>query len=203
VLSNKEPFELYKDISQSKLKLGAKPKQISPSDILIESGETSIAPGQTVTELKAAGIDVQIQKGKVVISKDKVLVAKGARISGAVANALKILDIKPFEIAPRLDVAVSGGMIYSADVLKVDEEFVKAEISRIFMEAYAMSLELGIPTQYNAKVLIERAYNGAIAVGIEGKIAEPEITAILLAKGAEQAVELAAEAGVDEAKKEE
>lgn len=197
VLSNKEPFELYKVISESKLKLGAKPKQVAPSDIVIEPGDTSIAPGQTVTELKNAGIDVQIQKGKVVISKQKVLVAKGTKISGAVANALKILEIKPFEVAPRLDAAVSGGLLYTNATLRVNEDFVRAEIVKNFMEAYLMSIEIGMPTPYNAEVLIIRAYRGAMSVGIEAKIMEPEIVKILVANAAAQASGLADTAGVD------
>lgn len=79
ILTNMDPTELNKIISANRMKLGAKPNQLSPEDINIEAGETTIAPGQAVTDLKTAGIDVQIQKGKVVISKSKVLVAKGAR----------------------------------------------------------------------------------------------------------------------------
>ncbi|MGC8699806.1 MAG: 50S ribosomal protein L10, partial [Candidatus Micrarchaeia archaeon] len=84
LLSNKDPITVYNEIKSNKLKLAAKPNQIAPNDIVIEAGETTIPPGQGVTDLKAAGIDVQIQKGKVIISKSKVLVPKGSKISTAV-----------------------------------------------------------------------------------------------------------------------
>jgi large subunit ribosomal protein L10 len=197
VLSNSEPFELYKLINSNKLQLGAKPNQVAPSDIVIESGETRIAPGQTVTELKNAGIDVQIQKGKVVIAKKKVLVEKGKKISGAVANALKILDIKPFEISPRLNAAISGKLLFSEIALSVDKEFVTKEILKDFAEAYVMSLEIGMVTEYNANVFILRAYRGAIALGLETKILEPEIVKMLVANAAVGAGGLANKIGVD------
>lgn len=197
VLSNKEPFELYKTISSNKLKLGAKPNQVASSDIVIEPGETSIAPGQTVTELKNAGIDVQIQKGKVVISKKKVLVEKGKKISGAVANALKILEIKPFEITPRLSAALEGNLFFGELALSIDREFVTREILKDFGEAYAMSLEMGMVTEYNANVFILRAYRGAIALGLEAKILEPEIVKMLVANAAIGASGLAGKIGVD------
>jgi large subunit ribosomal protein L10 len=197
VLSNKEPFELYKIINSNRLRLGAKPNQVAPIDIIIEPGETSIAPGQTVTELKNAGIDVQIQKGKVVISKRKVLVEKGKKISGAVANALKILDIKPFEIAPRLSAALEGALLFNEVALGVDQEFVTREILKDFAEAYAMSLEMGMVTEYNANVFILRAYRGAVALGLEAKILEPEIVKMLVANAAVQASGLANDLGVD------
>ena len=53
-------------------------------------------PGQTVTELKTAGIDVQIQKGKVVIAKDKMLVKKGEQMTPKVAKALHSSKYIPF-----------------------------------------------------------------------------------------------------------
>ncbi|VVB77510.1 50S ribosomal protein L10 [uncultured archaeon] len=187
ILSNGEPFELYKTISSNKLLLAAKPNQISPEDISIEAGETSIAPGQTVTDLKAGGIDVKIDKGKVVISKDKVLVEKGKKISGAVANALKILDIKPFSVAPKLKVALNGGLIFNEVALGVDEVFVNNEIARNFREAFALSLEMGFVTKYNADMLLGRGYRNAMAVGIEAKVPEPEVTKALIARAAAEA----------------
>ena len=83
--------------SQTACRLAAKPGQVSPEDVSVTAGETGIQPGQTVTDLKSAGIDVQIQKGKVVIAKDKVLVKKGEVISAKIAKALHILDILPFK----------------------------------------------------------------------------------------------------------
>lgn len=195
IISDSDPMELYKTIRSNRLQLAAKPNQVSPADISIEPGDTSIAPGQTVTDLKAGGIDVKIDKGKVVISKGKVLVTKGAKISGAVANALKILDIKPFAVSPKLRVALSGGLLYGEAALGMDEEFVISEATKSFRAAYALSLEIGLMTKYNADVLMARGYRNAIAVGMEAKVPEPEITKMLLAKGASQATEVSSESG--------
>ena len=198
ILSNGEPMELYNMIRANRLKLAAKPNQVSPEDISIEPGDTSIAPGQTVTDLKAGGIDVKIDKGKVVIAKGKVLVKKGEKISGAVANALKILDIKPFEVAPKLKVALSGGLLYGEAALGMDEDFVRREATRIFREALALSIEIGMVNRYNAEILTARAYRSALALGMEAKIPEPEITKMLLANAAAQADAVSAESGAEE-----
>jgi len=197
LISNEDPTELYRTIRSNRLQLAAKPNQISPEDISIEPGETGIAPGQTVTDLKAGGIDVKIDKGKVVIAKGKVLVAKGSKISGAVANALKILDIKPFAVSPRLRLALSNGIVFSEAALGIDEQFVSGEIARNFREAYLLSLEIGLVTVYNAETLMARAYRGAVAVGMEAKIPEPEITRMLLEKAAAQAAEVSGETGAE------
>ncbi len=197
VLSNMEPFELYKSVNSNRLKLMAKPSQTAPQDIVIEPGDTSVAPGQTVTELKNAGIDVQIKQGKVVIAKRKVLVERGAKISKAIANALKILEITPFEAAPKLSVAYSANLLYPEAALMIDADYVSGELAKSFQEADMLSTDIGMVTQYNVDRLVVRAYRSAMAVGIEGKILEPEIVSILMADAASTASSVAKQAGID------
>lgn len=197
VISSKEPFELYKSIHTNRLQLMAKPSQIAPQDIVIEPGDTSIAPGQTVTELKNAGIDVQIQKGKVVIAKRKVIAEQGKKISKAVANALKILEITPFEVAPKLSVAFSSDLMYGEAALGIDADYVAGELAKSFAEADMLSTSIGMVTQYNVARLIARAHGNAMAVGLEGKILEPELVNILMAGAANAASSLAKKAGID------
>ncbi len=181
VLSNKDPMDLYNHISSNKLRLLAKPNQISPEDIKIESGETSIAPGQAVTDMKAAGIDVQIQKGKVIISKGKTLVAKGAKISTQVSKALKMLDIAPFEAKGKLVSLVDEtGLVFTEQVFKINGPFVQEELAKSFRSALELSLAMNYVTKYNIETFIGRAFRGALAVGVEAKIPEGEVTQKLI-----------------------
>ncbi len=170
ILSDADPFDLYGSISGNSIKLIAKPGQVSPEDISVESGETAIAPGQAVTDLKAAGIDVQIQKGKVVIGKSKVIVSKGTKISIAVSKALKMLDILPFEAKGRVSVLSNGGLTFTEDILKVNTAYVTGEISRAFSAAYGLTLETGFPTEYNIREFIAKAFVSAVGLGVEAKV---------------------------------
>ncbi|MCW6160538.1 MAG: 50S ribosomal protein L10 [Candidatus Micrarchaeales archaeon] len=187
LLSNEDPFVLYQNFKSSSIKLAAKPGQVAPEDINIEAQETTLQPGQTVTELKQAGIDVQIQKGKVVIAKDKVLVKKGTVISVAVAKALKTLDIMPFTAAITPKVLLQGKLVFTTDVLSITPTVVSGEMSVAFRSALALSIEAGIVNQYTIVTLIERAFRSALAVGIEGKVPEPGIVEKLVANAALQA----------------
>ena len=190
VLSNKEPMELHKSIGSSKLKLAAKPNQIATNDIIIEGGETSIAPGQAVTELKAAGIDVQIQKGKVIIGKTKVLVPRGSKISPAVSKALKTLDVMPFEAQATLSAVLEGTLLFDKRSLGVSVDYLLSEITRNFAEAYTLSTEIGLVTEYNVSELIRKAYIGAIGIGLEANVYEPEIVDKLIANAVRAALKL-------------
>ncbi|MDE1804561.1 MAG: 50S ribosomal protein L10 [Candidatus Micrarchaeota archaeon] len=193
ILTNKDPFELHRIISSNKLKLAAKPNQISPKNLDIEAGETTIPPGQAVTDLKAAGIDVQIQKGKVVIAKDKTLVAQGAKISLAVAKALTMLDIKPFEVSASIGAMVSDGLFITSDVLTITPELVSKQIAQGFNVANSLTTQIGYVTQYNVGTLLKRGYLGALGVGMATKSYEPGIVEKLIANAVGQAIGVSVE----------
>ncbi len=190
LLSDMDPSELNKIVSSNRMKMIAKPNQISPEDISIESGDTSIAPGQAVTDLKAAGIDVAIQKGKVVISKSKVLVKKGEKISTAVSKALKMMDVMPFEAGTKLKAVVYENLLFNEKSLGVDVAFVAAELAANFLQANALATEIGLVTKYNAGAFIRKAYLSAIGLGLEAEIYEPGITDMLIAKAVREALSL-------------
>lgn len=190
LLSNKEPGDLNGIVASNKMKLLAKPNQIAPSEINIEAGETSIAPGQAVTDMKTAGIDVKIEKGKVVISKSKVLVKKGEKISTAISKALKMLDVMPFEAGTKLRAVVQGELLFTEATLAVDQKFVTNELALNFAHANALATEIGLVTKYNADSFIRRAYLAALGLGLEAEIYEPGITEKILAKAVREAMSL-------------
>ncbi len=175
LLSNSNPFEIYNRFASSSIKLAAKPNQIAPADIEIKGGETTLQPGQAVTELKSAGIDVKIDKGKVVISKDKVIVPKGGVISLAVAKALHTLDIMPFKASIEPSLMLSGGLRYTKDVFSINAESVSKDIAKAFSSALAISYEGKIVNRYTIERFIANAYNGAMALGVEGKVPDTGI----------------------------
>ncbi len=190
VFTNLSPFELNKKLRSNELKLAAKPKQIAPTSISIDAGETAIPPGQGVTDLKSAGIDVKIDKGKVVIAKSKVLVEKGQVITPAVAKALRLLDFRPFtaSIAPAL--AISGKMLFTQEVLSINSQSVVIDISTAFAKAVSLSTGANIVNRYTIKPMIGKAYTNAIALGVERTLYEPGIIERLLAKAGVQASQI-------------
>ncbi len=190
LLSNKDPTDLNKLIIANKKKLGAKPNQISPADINIESGETSIAPGQAVTDMKTAGIDVKIEKGKVVISKSKTLVKKGEKISTAISKALKMLGVAPFEAGTKLTVALNGNLLFTEQVLGIDTDYVTKELAINFGAANMLATQIGLVTKYNADGFIRKGYLSALGLGLEAEIYQPGITDKLIARAVREALGL-------------
>ena len=192
VLSNDEPSELYAKLKANKLKLSAKPKQNAPQDIEIKSGETSLQPGKSVTELKQAGIDVQIQKGKVVIAKDKVI-KKGELITVGMSKALQPLGIKPFTAYITPVGILSGNLFFSDSVLSMTPEKLKEDMARAFVEALQLSRTAHIINNYTIRDMIGEAYLNAITLGIDCNIYEKGITEKLIEKAIANAKALSTE----------
>ena len=187
ILSNSDPFDLFKKFKSNEIKLAAKPKQLAPEDIIIQGGETSLQPGAAVTELKQAGIDVQIQKGKVVIAKDKVLIKKGEPITKVAAKVLSTLGTMPFKASIEPYVLIANGTTFTRELLDIDEHRTTANILGAFKNAYFLSLDRGIINQYTVKPLIVKGFMQARALGIEAKVYEPGIIEFLLGTASAQA----------------
>ncbi len=187
LLSNSDPFELFKTFKSNAIKLAAKPKQVAPEDIMIHGGETSLQPGAAVTELKQAGIDVQIQKGKVVIGKDKVLVKKGDPISSVAAKVLHTLGTLPFTAVIEPSVLIANGTTFTKELLDIDDQRTIADLLSAFKNAYFLSIDRGIINQYTVKPLLVKAFMQARALGIETRAYEPGIIEVLLGTASAQA----------------
>ena len=187
IMSNDDPFDIYKNFKAKELRLAAKPHQTAPEDIIIKSGETSLQPGQAVTELKQAGVDVQIQKGKVVISKDKVIVKKGESISSVAAKILHTLGTMPFKAVMLPAAMVENGILFGPDTLSIDQSTTVSNISLAFGGAYELCLSAGIVNQYTVRALIEKAFRQAIGLGVEAKVYEPGVIEMLFGSAAVQA----------------
>lgn len=187
ILSNDDPFDLYKKFKSGTIRLTAKPNQIASGDVVVSAGETNIIPGQAVTELKTAGIDVQIQKGKVVITKEKVITKEGEIITASVARALHTLNITPFSATLEPLLLLSGSTLFSRSVLGIDTQKTTGDIASAFNAALALSLELGIVNAYTIKILIAEAYRSAYHLGIEAKLYDAGIIEGLISRAAHEA----------------
>ena len=187
LVSDLDPFMLYKKARGNPLKVYAKPDQVAPYDIIVPAGETMLPPGPVLSELKQAGVDARIQAGKIAVAKDSTVAKKGAKITDVIAKALQKLDIRPFELNVSIPAAVEDDVLYTEDVLHVDEKEFLASIQKVHLGAYQLSMEIGYVTKDNVKDMLMKAYRNSRTVGIEQNIAVPELMEELLKKAARQA----------------
>lgn len=170
VLSNSTPYELAKFFKTNKKKMAAKVGQISPYEIVVPAGETDLPPGPALSELKVAGVSVQIKSGKIAVSKDSVLAKEGEEITDKKAKALQMLGILPFEKYVNVLYAYDGEYIYNPEALSIDDQYVNEGIPNSLNQGINLSLNADYPTELTVEILVTNAYMQGSNLAINGKI---------------------------------
>ena len=175
LFSELDAFKLYKLFKQNKSKTAAKPGSIAPSDLVVPAGETSLAPGPVLTELKQAGIQAKIQGPKVVITKEAVVTKKGQAVSESAAKILAKLGVEPFEVGLLVQRVYDHGTLYEGDVLNIDEEAMLQRLLQAHQEAVNLTVVAGIYNDVSTPIILQKAEREALALQrtVESKAPAP------------------------------
>ncbi|HYS71396.1 MAG TPA: 50S ribosomal protein L10 [Thermoplasmata archaeon] len=192
VTTKLNPFRLFKELEGTKTVAPARGGEVAPEEIWVRAGETPFKPGPIVGELQKAGIPAAIEKGKVLIKKDKLLVKAGERIPREVASVLTRLEIYPLIVGLDLRGAYEAGQVYGRDVLAVDDVKVRAQVTDAIRGALNLSVFVEYPTGFTIPFLITKAFREALGLAMEAGFPTKETAKFLLAKAQAQALALAA-----------
>jgi large subunit ribosomal protein L10 len=191
VFSQMNPFKLNKILLASKMSAPAKAGIKSPKDITIPAGETDFAPGPIVGELQRVGVKARIQGGKVVILEDSQILKEGDTVTKEVADSLTRFGILPLELGLKLRAAYEAGMVFSAEVLTIDEEKVMGELRDAYLHAISLSINTNYPTQATIGIFISKAFTTTRNLAINACIPIAEVVPILLARASAEMFSLA------------
>lgn len=166
LFSDLDPFELAGELVKNKSPAKAKAGQEAPMDIEIEAGPTNLTPGPAISELGALGIQIQIDKGKILIKAPKVIAKKGEKISQNAVDIMNKLEIKPFSIGfiPISAFDTKENKIYSE--INIDIEGSLADLKECFAKALAFAVAIEYPTEESIKFLIAKAAAHEIALNL-------------------------------------
>src|SRR6266540_2191012 len=177
VTADINPFRLFKELEATKTKAPARGGEIAPEDLWVRAGETPFKPGPVVGELQKAGIPAAIERGKVVIRQDKLMVKAGDRIPREVAQQLARLEIFPLIVA-----------------LAIDDTVVRGQIAQAARAALALALEIAYPAKDTIGPLLAKAHAEALRLAIASEFPTKESIKFLLMKAHAQMLALAARA---------
>jgi large subunit ribosomal protein L10 len=164
LFSDMDCFELAAELVKNKSPAKAKAGQEAPEDIEVPAGPTDLVPGPAISELGAVGIQIQIDKGKIAIKESKVVAKKGQKITGAVADVLSKLDIKPFSIS-----LVPLGGYDSTDKkaylnIEINIEKAIADLKSAFNKALPFAVEVGYVSNDTISFLLQKAGRHELAL---------------------------------------
>lgn len=176
------PFKMYMELTSTMMPMAAKGGEIAPDDIWVRKGETPFKPGPIISELASAGIPAAIDKGKVVIKTDKLLVKKGEVIPKSTAFGLTKLEIYPLEVGLSTLAMYEDGIVFTPDDLDIDmDEFINSIIVS-HQQAMNLALHAGYASPATIEPLITKAHRDAKALALEAGILTPETVGDIIAK---------------------
>jgi len=170
IFSNEDPFKLFKLIKDNKSNAAAKPGQIAPVDLTIQSGPTQFTPGPIIGELGAIGLQTSVEAGKIVIKKDKLVVKQGEIIKPEVASILSKLGIEPIEISLNILAVYDQGIIYEKSVLDISQEDYINKIKLAQNQAIKLAEEIGYISRDNIELLLAKFYRYGLILSKELKL---------------------------------
>jgi large subunit ribosomal protein L10 len=182
MFTKENPFKLYNMLNKKKTPAPAKAGQVAPKDIIIEAGPTPFAPGPIIGELSMIGVKSGVDSGKVAIKQDSVVAKKGERIKPKVAEILTRLGIKPMEIGLDLVATFENGILFTKDVLFIDEKEFESKVVTSHTWAVNLAVEAGYPTKEIIGIIFSKALNDAKALAISECIVADGVMEDLIAK---------------------
>lgn len=182
IATNINPFKLYKEMDATKTKMPAKGGETAPEDIMVKSGETEFKPGPIVGELQKAGIPAAIEKGKVVMKQDKIVVKSGEKIPRNLAVVLTRLGIYPLTAGFDLTAVYENGMVFKSDVLAVDEAKLRNDMILLSSRAFSLAMHLSYITPLTVKPLIIKAHAQALSLSVNLNIPTKETIKMIVSK---------------------
>jgi large subunit ribosomal protein L10 len=181
------PFSLFQELVKTRSPTPARGGEIAPHNITVPAGPTSFKPGPIVGELQHAGFPAAIEKGKVVLKKETLIVKAGQPISREVATMLTRLEICPLEVGLELRAVVEGLTFYPRESLAVDLDARRADVVRADRLALALALEIGYPTARTVPLLFARAHRTALALATAAGFVTPKSLPSILARALREA----------------
>ncbi len=191
ITADMNPFRLFRAMEATKMKAPAKGGEAAPDDIEIKEGDTPFKPGPIVGELQKAGFPAAIERGKVVIKKDKILVKKGDRIPRDVAKLLARLEIYPMTVGLNLVASFEDGMIYTRAVLDVDVDQYMRDMELASSQAFNLAMFTGYPTDMTIRPMLVNAHQNAFNLAFHTEFPTSETLRLMLGKAQGQALSLA------------
>ena len=157
MFTNISPFKLNLVFDQNKVYLPAKGGDVTKMDITIPSGNTGISPGPVLSEFKEVNVPTKIDQGTIWVSKDTRVAKAGDVITQKTAALLSKLNIKPIEAGIAVNFAISDGLVFGENDLKIDLKAYANELIMSHCQALLLAVESAYTTSETIKPLLNKA----------------------------------------------
>src|SRR3989454_3297296 len=186
VTADINPFRLFKELEATKTRAPARGGEVAPEDLWVRAGETPFKPGPVVGELQKAGIPAAIERGKVMIRQDKLMVKAGQRIPREVAQQLARLEIFPLVVGLDLRGAYEAGTVFRREALAVDDTVVPGQIAQAGRGGPSPPPPVACPPQGDLRPRPPEGHAQGVEVAPPSRVPSKEASKVFPAKAPDQ-----------------
>jgi large subunit ribosomal protein L10 len=133
------PAKLYSVLEKSRQKAAARGGEIAEEDIVVPAKDTNFPPGPMISEFQKVGLQAAIEKGKIVIKKEMIIVKKGSKISKDKARVLEKLEIFPLDVGLEAVSAFDQGIIFNKEAMSLTPDRLMLDIVTAFAKGKALA----------------------------------------------------------------
>jgi len=169
VFTNHNLAEIRTTILTNKVPAAAKSGTSAPADVYLPPGPTGLDPGQT-NFFQALNIATKIVKGAIEIVNEVHLIKKGERVTLSHVAMLDKMNIRPFFYGFKVTDVYEDGVVYSADILDMDQASLLGKFFAGVRRLAAISLAIGYPTAASVSHSINFGYKKLLAIALETNI---------------------------------
>lgn len=160
--TNMDIFELKKIFNENEWMVPAKPGEITPVDIWVPAGDTGLPTGQVISELNMTlKLPTRIQNDTIWIREDTRTHKAGDVVDVKQAAVLKKLGIKPIESLIRIQSAWSDGEIIPEDILYMNLNQFKQDLTKAHREALGILFEIPVLFEDMTEEYLQKAVASA------------------------------------------
>jgi large subunit ribosomal protein LP0 len=163
VFTNADLTEIRDVIQANRVPAAARAGAIAESDVIVPPGPTGCDPGQT-SWFQALNVPTKISKGQIEIVSELRLIQAGEVVGASEAGLLQKLGIKPFTYGLVLQNVYDNGAVFSAKVLDITPEILKAKFFSSIRLLASVCLVTGYPTLASLPHSIGNAIRTLIAI---------------------------------------
>jgi large subunit ribosomal protein L10 len=178
--TNDNPFALYRELEASKTPAPISAGEVAPNDIVIPEGDTGVADGQFIGDLKQVGVDSRFQDGAVAVTEESVALEAGGEVSTQLENVLSTLGIEPKEVGLDLRAVVSDGVLFDPADLDIDYDAYRQDVQTAGSRARNLAVNAAVPEPGVLPSLLSKAAGEARSLGLAAGLTEPGLMEDLL-----------------------
>jgi len=169
VFTNASLPEVRSIILNNKVPAAAKSGTFAPADVFIPPGPTGLDPGQT-NFFQALNIGTKIVKGAIEIVNEVHLIKKGEKVTMSHVAMLDKMNVRPFFYGFKVTDVYEDGVVYSADILDMDQNTLLQKFLGGVRRLAAISLAIGYPTAASVSHSINFGYKKILALALQTDI---------------------------------